>query len=276
MNHFPTRVTLRCTLGVVICITSGCAALPLNRPAAPLFDPQPGTDVCPRVVTLQAIQPGAEVFYSTDGSEPSRRSLRYAGPLLMDARSTRVQAIAYATSGISSEVVSGAFSCTPATLSRATFATSLQEAFALPVPVAHVPFVDVLPGDPSYDAIQTVAPYLHRKVLCPGCRLSLNYLPSDAPSRVEAAVTIVSLLIERHGVVLLSDAQATAALERASDAASLNPLARRFVATAIAQQVLSLDEKGRVRGAEAFAMSDFSAALGALDRKARVQRENPQ
>jgi Fn3 domain-containing protein len=272
MNHFPSRATSRCVPGLLLSITLGCVALPLNRPAAPVFDPQPGLDACPRVVALQGVQPGAEVYYSTDGSEPSRRSVRYAGPVQIDAPRTRVQAIAYAANGTASEVVSGAFICAPTTLSRARFAASLQQAFALPATVARVPFVDVAPGDASYEAIQAIAPYLHRNVLCPGCRLSLNYLPSDSPTRVEAAVVIVSLLIEHRGVVLMSDSQATSALAGVPDAATLNPLARRFVATAIAQDVLSLDEKGRVRGADAFVMSDFSQVLGALDRKARAHR----
>ncbi len=79
-------------------------------PTAPAIGPAAGTHVGPVTVTLTA-QPGAEIFYTVDGTTPSEVSTPYTGPFAVSASST-VRAIARAH-GVNSPVASASYLIAP-------------------------------------------------------------------------------------------------------------------------------------------------------------------
>lgn len=49
--------------------------------ATPTFDPAPGVYDRPITVTIKSATPGAAIYYTTDGTEPTVASTKYVGPL---------------------------------------------------------------------------------------------------------------------------------------------------------------------------------------------------
>jgi len=66
-----------------------------NNVAMPTFEPAPGTYDDPVNVTLTSETPGATIYYTLDGSDPTDSSSMYSGPINV-AQSTTIKAIAYA------------------------------------------------------------------------------------------------------------------------------------------------------------------------------------
>jgi subtilase family serine protease len=78
-------------------ITSNAAALTVQPPpppaAAPSFSPAAGTFTTPQTVTLSDATPGVNIYYTTNGSNPSTSSTLYTGPITV-ATTTTIKAIA--------------------------------------------------------------------------------------------------------------------------------------------------------------------------------------
>ncbi len=80
------------------------AAAAQGTAAAPVFSPKAGTYTAPLAVTITTATAGAKIYYTTDGSNPSRKtSPVYTGPVQLTAKTT-LKAISYKkglkTSGI--------------------------------------------------------------------------------------------------------------------------------------------------------------------------------
>ena len=76
-------------------------------PSPPIFSPGPGTYLCPQKVSLS--DPGATIFFTTDGSPPTPSSPQYSGPISVSATQT-IQAIGV-TSGGPSTVAAATYTC---------------------------------------------------------------------------------------------------------------------------------------------------------------------
>jgi hypothetical protein len=83
------------------------AARAASPPAAtPTFSPSGGTFNAPQSVTISETTPGATIYFTTNGSNPSTRSTLYNGPVTISATTT-LKAIAVAT-GYSNSAIAGA------------------------------------------------------------------------------------------------------------------------------------------------------------------------
>src|SRR4051794_27488296 len=108
----------------VLAGTFGCAlAMPLLSAQGaipiPLFSPAPGTYSSSVPVTLFDTAPGTSIYYTTEGTAPTRASILYIKPINV-ATQTTVQAIAIAPDGLESAVLSGTFIITPPSPSTIT------------------------------------------------------------------------------------------------------------------------------------------------------------
>ncbi|MFL6193553.1 MAG: DUF1800 family protein [Thermoanaerobaculia bacterium] len=80
--------------------------------AAPAFSPPPGSHAAPLAVTLTTATSGATIYYTTDGSSPSRqKSPIYKGPVQLTAKTT-VKAFAYKKGLRPSAVTTGTYTLT--------------------------------------------------------------------------------------------------------------------------------------------------------------------
>jgi S-layer homology domain len=123
------------------------------------------------------------------------------------------------------------------------FAVSAQKLFALRPPAERAVFTDVGTGSPYYSAIQAIAPYLKRQLLCPGCALGTKLLPNQPLSRAQAMVILVSILHSENKLALLSPQQSEEALRGVADAGEIPAPVRPYVATAIKSELLPLTSK---------------------------------
>ncbi len=82
------------------------AELPLC--AAPVFAPEPGVYYEYQTIILTSATPGAKIYYTTDGSDPTEKSTLFDGELRL-RESLAVKARAYAPGYSPSEVVAGAY-----------------------------------------------------------------------------------------------------------------------------------------------------------------------
>jgi S-layer homology domain len=119
------------------------------------------------------------------------------------------------------------------------FAKAAQEQFALPQPGAPVAFGDVRPGDSDYAAAQAVYPFLHRQLLCPECALTSSFSPKNSVTRAQVAVALVSILVTQRKISLLNPEQTSDVLGNVPDADSVSVFARPYIATALANGILT-------------------------------------
>lgn len=105
-----TRVVI---LYALLCGTSllsasnggGVDLTPLGAaPPVPTFFPAAGTGACPYSVTLTDSDPGATIFFTTDGTEPTLNSARTTGGPIGVSASRTIKAIAANLSGASASV----------------------------------------------------------------------------------------------------------------------------------------------------------------------------
>lgn len=91
--------------------TTVIAAAKAPAVAAPVFAPPPGTYPSPLTITITTATAGATIYYTTDGSSPSRqKSPVYRGPIQLTATGkTTLKAFAYKKGLKSSAVTSGVY-----------------------------------------------------------------------------------------------------------------------------------------------------------------------
>lgn len=78
--------------------------------ATPTLWPLPGTYNTPQSVALADVTPGAQIYYTTDGSTPSAASTLYTAPITVTGPAMTLEAIAVAPGYTASQVAGGAFS----------------------------------------------------------------------------------------------------------------------------------------------------------------------
>lgn len=123
---------------------------------------------------------------------------------------------------------------------RGELAVSMQHMFNLGHPAQTVDFTDIPPSSPLYSAVQAVAPFLGREILCFGCALISKFLPNVPVTRIEGAVLLTNILVAHKKLKLLSRAEAEPVLATLVDAKTLEGPLRIYVATAIRNDVLTL------------------------------------
>ncbi len=79
---------------------------------APTFSPAGGTYSTAKSVTLSTTSPGANIYYTTDGSMPTTSSTPYTGPITVSA-STTIKAIAAGGNYAASTVGVATYTITP-------------------------------------------------------------------------------------------------------------------------------------------------------------------
>jgi len=196
-------------------------------------------DCCP-AQRLLAIGATAFLFHAAPiaaGAQPMSPS---ATPSDLGGHSAEQPAINNMVSqGIMREAEPGKFE-PDAGQSRADFASSMQRMFNLPMPSRPIWFSDLPPNSPIYLAVQSVAPYLHWQMLCPGCALRSDFMPSESVSRAEVTVVLTAILVAQSKIPLLSTVETERVLADVGDASDLPPAARPYFATAIKTGVLAL------------------------------------
>ena len=153
----------------------------------------------------------------------------------------------------------------PTTLNE--FANSVQEKFALPQPEAPIEFDDLRSGDPNYAAAQAVYPFLHRRLLCPECALTLHFNGKHPLTRAQAAVALVSILMREKKITLATSEETSDVLANVSDADAVSEFARPYIATALAEGILLLEPGNLIRPAQPYTQTEMAALFNTVQRR---------
>ncbi len=149
----------------------------------------------------------------------------------------------------------------------AEFAKTAQEKFRLAQPTYPIAFDDLRANDANYAAAEAVYPFLHRQLLCPECAPDSRFSPQNALTRAQAAVVLVSILTEQDRASLLTPEQTADALANVPDADAVSEFARPYIATAVADGILTLDAGNMVRPAQPYSRAEMNAAFATIQRR---------
>jgi Bacterial Ig-like domain (group 3)/Chitobiase/beta-hexosaminidase C-terminal domain/NHL repeat len=87
----------------------------------PTFSPVAGTYSTPQTVTISSATPGAQIYYTTNGTAPTTSSTAYSGPILVAAATQTVKAIAIVANYGPSAVGSAAYTISHPAAATPTF-----------------------------------------------------------------------------------------------------------------------------------------------------------
>jgi len=181
----------------------------------------------------------------------------------LSAHTTEAPAIhSMVTQGIMRTVNAAKFE-PDAPTTRGELATSVQHMFKLGPPAKPVTFTDIPPTSSFYSSVEAVAPFLGRQMLCFGCALISNFLPSEPTSRIEATVLLTNILVSRQKVSLISPAEVDSVLGPLTDVNQLRGPVRAYIATAIRNDIVTLaapnllDPYARISRAQTASMLDL-------------------
>ena len=79
-----------------------------NVATLPAFNPAPGTYTGTQQVSITDATPGATIYYTTDGTTPTKASMPHIGPIAISA-STTLKALASATGYLDSSVATASY-----------------------------------------------------------------------------------------------------------------------------------------------------------------------
>ncbi len=88
--------------------------------ATPVISPGTGTYNQPHSVTISTSTSGAQIYYTTNGTNPTQSSTPYSGPISVDAGETTIRAKAYTAGHDPSEIASETYEVLPVTLPSPT------------------------------------------------------------------------------------------------------------------------------------------------------------
>lgn len=106
-----------------IVLWSVAASAQAAAAAKPSFSPAGGTYATPQTVTISTLTPGAQIYYTIDGTTPTTGSPAYSGPIAVNASAT-VTAIAVAPGFSNSTVGSATYTVVPVLASLSVQAPS--------------------------------------------------------------------------------------------------------------------------------------------------------
>lgn len=114
MYRWRSTMLSVCAGLLVVCGTvfAGAAGAPPQtspRASTPTFTPAAGTYATPQTVTISAPTPGATIYYTTDGSDPTTSSTLYKEPIAVSA-TTLLKALAAAKGSTDSSVAMAIYS----------------------------------------------------------------------------------------------------------------------------------------------------------------------
>lgn len=104
-TRFETTCTDNCLTGFGIAPAGGGGGATV---AAPVFAPSPGTYYTAQNVTLTTTTAGADIYYTTDGTDPDGTSTLYAGAINVTATTT-IKAIALKAGETDSPITTGVY-----------------------------------------------------------------------------------------------------------------------------------------------------------------------
>lgn len=126
------------------------AFLPASLTATPTFSPGDGTYSAPVSVVLSDATPGAQIFFTTDGTPPSLSSTRYTGPITVN-KPTTLRAIA-AVNGQSASAIALAnydFKSGPPVIAPAAGTYSANQSATITAPAGAAVFYTLDGSNPS-------------------------------------------------------------------------------------------------------------------------------
>lgn len=150
------------------------------------------------------------------------------------------------------------------------FIVSVQRMFTLKPATQRPFFSDIGPDSPIFTAVQAVAPYLGRQILCPGCALGSKLLPRRAATRAQAAVILTKVLMAESRLQLLGSGETDAVLARTTDAGKIPLSARPYIATAIRVDLIAPHRDGTISPGSALTRADTAVLLENVQRHFRL------
>jgi hypothetical protein len=158
---------------------------------------------------------------------------------------------------------------------RGAFAVSVQHMFNLPKPAQAVTFSDVPSSSSIFTAVQAIAPFQGRQILCSGCALGSTFGPNEPVTRAETAVLLTGILIAQKKVALTSPAEAESALAKVPDANELRGPARLYLATALQSGVITLTSASKLDPASQRTRADTAVLLDSVQKKFAIPQVRP-
>jgi hypothetical protein len=127
-------------------------------------------------------------------------------------------------------------------ISRRQFAVAMKRMFDLQIP-PHPPAIhDLADSDPDAAAIKATASFMQSQAFCPTCALNNNFEPDAPMSEILQAVTLTSILESRHHFALVSTSDAESILSASPSLPHVATPARIFLATAVRNSIVTLDD----------------------------------